>query len=363
MPRPPAPRLLAPLVAAALGCATTGERLALTPAALRAEVARRAPEIGADVVVPYELPAGAAARARAIVADRRSDLERARALVAALFAPDGFHLRYAADATGTAAETLRRGEGNCLALASVFVGLARAVGLRALYMDASVEVHETRLDGAGVAVTSGHLTAMVTTADGDLGLDVERLGRIRSYRVIGDLEALANFYNNRGFERVDEAGAGATAADWEGAARDFRRAIAVLPTFARAWNDLGIASARLGRPAEAAAAYRAAIAADPSMAAPYNNLGALELAAGELPAALGDLAVAAHLEPRGAHVQLNLGLARARAGDRPGARAALRRALELRPGFREAQAELDRLAGAGPQVEEPPAPPLPAPRR
>ena len=146
-----------------------------------------------------------------------------------------------------AAETLASHEGNCLALASVFVGLARAVGLDARYMDASARVHETEHGTDGFTVTSGHVTALVVTPAGNIGLDFERLGRVVWYRVLDDVEALAHFYNNRGFERLDEARARGAEPDWDAVGRDFERSVAVLPGFARAWSNLGLARASVGR--------------------------------------------------------------------------------------------------------------------
>jgi len=325
-----------------LGCATP--KLAYSPDELKAEVARRAPGIPpAEIVVPFEIGEEQAAAARRVVAQGQTDTERTRALVAAFFAGDGFHMRYAEGVTADAEETLKSSEGNCLSLASVFVGLARAAGLRAYYIDASTRVHETRY-GDGVTVNSGHVTAMVEAEGERIGLDFGRMGPIRWYRILDDLEALAHFYNNRGFESVERAQERSRQPDWSRAAHDFWLAAQVVPTFAPAWNNLGMAQTRLGRIDKAIADYRTAIAAAPQLAAPRNNLGGLYLERGQLGKALEALETAARLDPSGPHIQYNLALARLRRGDREGAVRALRRAIDLRGGYPEAQAELDRLA-------------------
>ena len=90
-----------------------------------------------------------------------------------------------------------------MALASAFVGLARHVGLDARYIDASSRVHETRYGEDGTTVNFGHVTAMVMTGQEKIGLDFEQVGPFTWYRVLDDLEALAHFYNNRGYEAVD----------------------------------------------------------------------------------------------------------------------------------------------------------------
>ncbi len=327
----------------ASACATTA-RLAYTPEGLRAEVARVAPEVpAAEIVVPFEITEAQGALARRLVAEAPGDRERLRILTEALFDPALFGLRYSSTATVSAKEALRTSEGNCLSLASVLIGLARAVGLSAYYMDASTRVHETRYADDGTTVNVGHVTAMVQTPSENIGLDVASMGRIRWYRVMDDVEALAHYYNNRGFDLVDRPQGSVTAGQWEEAAHSFWLAVQVRPGFAQAWNNLGIAAERLGRHREAMGDYRAAIERDPKLGAPYNNLGSLYLKTGDVGGALKALETAAKLEPRGPHIQYNLAVARIRHGDRAGAVEALRRAIELRAGFAEATALLDEL--------------------
>jgi tetratricopeptide (TPR) repeat protein len=331
------------------GCAAPrGPRLAYSPEELRAELAaREAPPPADEVVVPFEVTPQQVALARAAVGDRGSAAARAQRLSEALFSRQRFGLRYAWSVTGDAQETLRAGRGNCLALASVFVGLARGLGLEAYYMDASVEAQETRLGGDGVVVRAGHVTALVKDAGRDFGLDFAPEGRVTGYRVLSDVEALAHLYNNRGYDLLERAHDVGEPAPWAEVAHQFELAVAVDPGFAQAWSNLGIARARLGRGAEAEAAYRTAMTRDPRLAAPHNNLGLLLLEAGDAAGAERELAEAARLEPRGAHVQFNLATARLRRGDQAGAAAALRRALELRAAYPEAQALLTRIGADG----------------
>ena len=256
------------------GCAAA--RLAYSPADLRAEIAHRAPDLPAsEVVVPYELDPADRARASQIVGELRSIDAKVQAIVVAMFDPEQLGLRYEDVVTGNAAETIRARRGNCLALASVFVGLAREVGLEAYYIDASTRVHETTYAGDGMTVSSGHVTAMVVTPKGNVGLDFARLGPFAWYRTLDDVEALAHFYNNRAFERIDDALERGVAVEWEAAALDFRRATEVKPEFALAWSNLGMAEADLGREDEAIRDYREAIRRAPALVAPRNNLGAL----------------------------------------------------------------------------------------
>lgn len=332
------------LASGGAGCAAPG-KLAYGPDELRAEVARRVPGVSrVEVVVPFELSPDRVERARHIVRSARSVEEKVRLLVEAMAEGGALEVRYSSAATATAERALQTSAGNCTALASLFIGLARSVGLQSYYADASVRVHETRHGDDGLTVNSGHITAIVENGNEVMSLDFARLGRIRWYRVIDDLEALAHYYNNRGFDLIEEARDRSLPVDWRAAAGEFRMATRVAPGFARAWNNLGIASAHLGDVEGAIRSYRASIARDSNLAAPYNNLGSLYLSIGDSAAALAVLEAAAALEPRGAHIQYNLARAKALQGDRGGAVEALRRAIELRGTYSEAQALLERLA-------------------
>jgi tetratricopeptide (TPR) repeat protein len=268
-------------------------------------------------------------------------------IISALFDPRFFGLAYRAGAPGTAEETFARHGGDCLALASVFIGLARAVGLEANYVDVSVRIHETQYLGEGTAVNLGHVTAMVQLGDERYALDFEDMGRVVWYRVMDDAEAVAHLLNNRGYALLDQAETAGRRPDWAEADRLFRLALAVKPEFARAWNNLGIAEVHLGHSDQAAAAYRRAGALDPSLAAARANLGGLYLAQGELADAQVQLEEAARIDPGAAHTQYMLAVVRLRTGDRAGARRALERAVALRAHWKAAEDLLAALRGPG----------------
>ena len=334
---------LAALALSAAGCATVPKQV-YTPAELRQELATHPGISPADVVVTYELPPEVLARARSLVWNTRGDADKVELLVKAMFDPEGFGLDHElTTTTTTGAEALKVGRGNCVALASIFIGLARAVGLDARFVDASSRVNETRYGDDGTTVNFGHVSALVDTGNDRISLDFARMGPMRWYRQLDDLEALAHYYNNRGFEVLELSRQETGAPDWAEAARLFGLAVAVKPTFARGWNNLGIAAARLGRGDEAQAHYRRAIALDPAMAAPHANLGAILLQSGQLQAALQELDAAAALDHKGAHITYNLAVARLRAGDREGALEAVRRTIALRPDYPGAEVLLERL--------------------
>ena len=335
------------------GCAIGARRLAYSPDQLREELARRIPRD--EVVIPFEISPEHARRAQALVASTPAASDKIRILLDALLGPRGFGLRYMVGVPGTAEQAFAHGGGDCLALASAFVGLARAAGLDASYMDASFRMQETEYLSEQTTVKVGHITAFVRTSSDRYGLDFARMGRVYWYEPIDDIEAVAHFHNNLGYILLEGGGQGGTATGWADAEHQFDLATRVKPEFSRAWNNLGVARARLGRRAEARDAYRRAIALDREFPSPRLNLGVLLLEAGEVEAASEQLEAAARLDPSAPNVQYELGLARLRRGDRAGAVKALQKAVTLRGGWPAAQAVLDRIeAGGGGARSAPP---------
>jgi tetratricopeptide (TPR) repeat protein len=320
------------LALACLLAACGHQRLVYAPDELRRELRDRAPELSeSDAQAPFEVDDATRLRAERSIAGFASTGEQVRALVKLMFDRRGFALQYAPTVTANARDTLRAGRGNCLSLAFVFVGLARAAGLSAHFIDASSRVTETLDAGPDLVVQSGHITALLELGQTRFYFDVQQsIGLVHSYRMIDDLEAVANLFNNRAFEAIEDARAAGRPIDWAAAARDFALATKVSPAFSRAYNNLGLARVRLGDLAGAEAAYRLATHLDPASGAPLNNLGTLYLDEGRLQDALAALRSAVALEPKSAHKQFNLGRAQLLSGDWAGAQASLERAAQLR---------------------------------
>ncbi len=334
----------------------------------------------ADLLIPFEADDAIRRLATEVTAGAHGDHQKLRAL-RHYFGQQGFLERYDRDGTLTARQVMASGRGNCLSYANLFVAMARSVGLKAHYLDASAQVDAFGKSGS-VLVQWGHVLVGVQIGPEWIAVDFDgRAGRPHRYRVISDLEAIADFYNNLGSELAwTRRGEGGFAS--EGSLHAFSVATRVSPGFARAWNNLGVALARAGRPREAVRAYRRAVRLQPGFAAPYANLGQLHLRSGEQAAAARAWRRAVHLAPTNAHYRYHLGkllaadghpdeaaeqlragadldpdlflihleLARlyAAAGDREHAQAAARRVLELVPGQRDA-----RLMLGGQRVDAP----------
>jgi tetratricopeptide (TPR) repeat protein len=264
------------LASALLAACQTRGPIALDEPGLRAELRRLLPEVAEqELVVPYAVDPATVLRARKIAERSLNPQARALSLADSLAETgSGFGLRYAWALHNSAQETLAAGEGTCMGLSSVLVGIARATGLPAYYVDAS-EAPELR-EESDVRVVSGHIAVVIGTQRGPTYVDFTGvLLPERRYRVIGDLEAAAHYYNNRGYELIHRAESEGLPIPWPQVREQFARAVRIAPGFARGWNNLGVAQVRLGQTADAVGSYRRALELQPSFASPQRNLTAL----------------------------------------------------------------------------------------
>ncbi len=296
--------LCALLVLALAGCGTGREPLAWSPESLRAEVLRRAPQLGpADLLVPFERPAAPLRQARAWLRTRPDETTRTQALVAALSDPAAFDLEYQWAASRSARQALEQRGGNCFALSSVLVGLARGLGMRAAYLEVELALPDLRRDG-GVLVRAHHIAAVVQEGRERLYVDFSgRLDRAHRMRAISDLEALAHYYNNRGYELLYAARQQSGPPPWPQAGRAFRLATRIAPELAPAWSNLGVARARQGDDEAAERAYRRALELAPENASTHLNLALLLTRRGAGEEAAQHLRRARALDPRNPQVQ------------------------------------------------------------
>ena len=323
-----------------LGCVTQRE-FAYSPEQLRSEVRARVPALlETEIIVPYELDPGLVETARAATRGHGGSHAKAMALARSLSSPRWFGLRYEWATSGSAAETIEKGYGNCLSLSSVFIGLARGLGLDAYYIDASRKL-DRHQDG-DVVVSAGHIGVAVRTDAGSTLVDFSgAVGRFALFRRIDDLEALAHLYNNRGYEVIHRASSRGEPVPWDDARSYFSLATQVEPDFARAWNNLGIADGRLGSTEEAERNYHAALARDPRLSAAHLNLGNLHFVAGDLEAALVSLEAAADLDSRNPFVHYLKGVVLLKSGALADAEKSLSRSLRLKRDYADARALLD----------------------
>ena len=329
--RPVIAATVAVLVAAA-GCAGTGAspRMAYSPEAFVLEARARVPEIADDdLVVPFQVSPEMVERARDITSGAQTDSDKAQRLIESLTDEDGFGLSYDRVATSPPEVTVERGYGNCLALTSIFIGLAREIGLVAYYVDASDRINDLRREEE-IIVDSGHIAGGVRTEKGYTLVDYDgHVARYRTFKIIDDITALAHYYNNLGFELIYDAQQADEDVPWDSALHHFQLATLVRSDFTRAYNNLGVAYTRLGDLDAAAASYRTAIQKDPESDAAYHNLGNLQMRAGDLVAALASYDTAVELRGRNPYLHYHRGLAQYRLDDLAAAEESFKRAIGL----------------------------------
>ena len=114
------------------------------------------------------------------------------------------------------------------------------------------------------------------------------------------------------FERASEWDA--DPAQWKDAIDAYRRVVAIDPSYAAAWNNLGLLLHRMGRYDEACEAYDTAVAQDPACAEAAYNLGSLAEDQGDVEAGIAHYRHALEVSPDYADAHFNLAAALARTG-------------------------------------------------
>jgi tetratricopeptide (TPR) repeat protein len=264
------------LLVASTAAAATGPRQSAIDEAALVSGAALALESVAVAVPTREQALGLDGEMRAFVAQLaalRAPEARLAGLVNGMAARGLFSLEYA-EVTRTAAATFHERQGNCLSFTMLFVALARAAGLSAVYQ--AVEVPPT-WSNDGRVVIANHVNALVRTGVGEQTIvdfnqrDYE--GRRPSRRVDDDY-ILALFHTNLGAEALLR-GEHAVALAY------LREAARVRPDLAGAWVNLGVLYSRSRLYDHAEAAYLRALEADPYEPSALANLVAVYAAIDE----------------------------------------------------------------------------------
>jgi hypothetical protein len=293
MSRPPSflVRLVACLVilAGPFGCTSPpsrGQSLIYDSESFRAVLRERVPELSDRMVrAPFEIPTDILALARKRVMAAPRGAGRVRALVDFLSdpKPEGLGLRYDWATSSTAERTLELGQGDCVALATVMVGLGRGLEWPIYFAEARTlqpEAHEF----SEVTVLSDHMVVIVVAKTVRMVIDFLGLvGDGYKIRPIDDLTAYAHLINNVAGRRVISEKEESSEEGWASALDGFTLATRIQPHLGRAWNNLGIAYTRLGRFDEARDAYHRAVELDTAFGSPVRNLIIMETRAAGAP--------------------------------------------------------------------------------
>ena len=141
-------------------------------------------------------------------------------------------------------------------------------------------------------------------------------------------------------------------AQWSDAIEAYRRVVAIDPTYAAAWNNLGLLLHRMGQYDEARQAYDTAVAQDPQCAEATYNLGSLAEDCGDVEAAIVHYRRALKVSADYADAHFNLAAALARTGRNADAVMYWQRYLEL-----DAGSPWAKIARAHLEVVDPPGRP------
>jgi tetratricopeptide (TPR) repeat protein len=153
------------------------------------------------------------------------------------------------------------------------------------------------------------------------------------------------------FERASEKES--DPARWEEAIEAYRRVVTLDPSYAAAWNNLGLLLHRLGRYDEAQEAYATALTQDDQCCQAAYNLGSLHEDRGDVEIAIRHYRLALELAPDYADAHFNIAAALSRAGRPAEALRHWQRYVELdgaSPWARIARAHLEVVEPAGPEA-------------
>jgi len=219
-------------------------------------------------LLPFAISPEVRDTARRAVKGLADDYSKVVELVDLIMDRARLHVIYDRGASLSADEVFQGGVANCLSFTNLFIAMAREVGLEAVFVDV-IEVEE--IDATGeIIVHSGHICGGVFQNNTFMLIDFapDPMRRYVRYTIIDDIEAIAHFYNNLGYQ----AGvAGDNGMDIE----YYRMATRIKPDFSKAYNNLGVALTQRGQFDDAEAAYHQAISLSPNFGEAYGNLANL----------------------------------------------------------------------------------------
>jgi len=195
-----------------------------------------------------------------------TDVFKLEQLIDAIMAESTFGLEYDEN-TRTAAETFHQRLGNCLSFSTMFISLARGVGLQAKFQEVDIPPDwSMRKD---VYVLNRHINVNVDLGPAGIHVVDFNISDFKStydVEIVSDKRAIAHFFNNLGVERMQDG-------DVDAAVAYFRRAITEGDgRFSPAWTNLGSLYRKFGHFGHAEAAYLQALKVDKTDAVAMSNL-------------------------------------------------------------------------------------------
>jgi tetratricopeptide (TPR) repeat protein len=286
--------------------------------------------------IPFKINESIKIYARRLVKDLNFENYKIDALIRGIIRPEKLNIKYNESKALTAIEVFVEGEANCIAYTNLFIGMAREVGLKAHYVDVT-QVSRLKKEGE-VVINSGHICAGVDVQGKFTLVDFAEQPRIgyRIYKIIDDLEAIANFANSLGVLKSFEIPKGYGAEEYNEDIKQYVRAIKIKPSFAKAYNNLGIACQRRRQYNLAIENYKKAIQFDPKLAAAHSNLGNAYYITGEYEKAIKQFKKAIALKGNNPYTRYDIALTYYYNKEYKNALEELEKAIDLEKNYAEA---------------------------
>jgi Flp pilus assembly protein TadD len=210
------------------------------------------------------------------VTDRSSDYRIVDRLQQLLFTENYLNLQYDDQRTRTAVQTFVDRRGNCLSVVSLYIAMARHLGVNAQYQ--TVRVRPSWDRRGEHLVLSQHINA-IGRLDQNTQYVVDFTPEITLQQLtanrVSDAQGRALYFNNLGVEAL-------IANELELAVAYFRNALWIDAGQSIVWNNLGSTYSRMGNRSLAAYAYRKSFSLDRTNATAINNLVKFHTAEGDL---------------------------------------------------------------------------------
>jgi tetratricopeptide (TPR) repeat protein len=258
-------------------------RYVMTPEQLRLLYAERSrPGQAETIEIPFLLDSEIEQYTDKLIGTAVDDREKVRLILEAILSRIHGGVKYTETATQNAVTTFQTGTGNCLSFTNLFIGMARRAGINTVFV-AVDEVEDFEWSN-GVLVHQKHMCAGFVE-HGKLSIvDFVREGaQYWKFKPIADNEAVAHFYNNKGYAEF-------TKGNIDGAVKKYRTALLMAPEFVPAYNNLAVALNRQGKLDEALETLRTAQRIDSADLSVYSNLAVVLRSKGEAEEAEGALA-------------------------------------------------------------------------
>jgi len=210
------------------------------------------------------------------VTDRSSDYRIVDRLQELLFTESYLNLQYDDQRTRTAVQTFADRQGNCLSVVSLYIAMARHLGVNAQYQ--TVRVRPSWDRRGEHLVLSQHINA-IGRLDQNTQYVVDFTPEITLQQLtasrVSDAQGRALYFNNLGVEAL-------IANELELAVAYFRNALWIDAEQSIVWNNLGSTYSRMGDRNLAAYSYRKSFSLDRTNATAINNLVKFHTAEGDL---------------------------------------------------------------------------------